>query len=47
MMRLLTLTLLCAFLASLAGCNTIQGAGRDIQKAGEAIERTAKGAKRG
>jgi len=47
MKRILNLLVLCAFVASLAACNTIQGAGRDIQKAGEAIERTAKGAKRG
>ena len=27
---------------TLAGCNTIQGAGRDLQKAGEKIEDAAK-----
>ena len=26
----------------LAGCNTLQGFGKDIQRGGEAIERTAK-----
>jgi predicted small secreted protein len=26
----------------LAGCNTIEGAGKDIQKAGEAVEKAAK-----
>jgi entericidin B len=33
-----------AFLAVafLAGCNTIEGAGKDIQKGGQAIEKAAK-----
>ena len=31
-----------ACLAFLAGCNTIAGAGKDIQKAGEKIEGAAK-----
>lgn len=26
----------------LAGCNTVQGIGKDIEKGGEAIQRTAK-----
>jgi predicted small secreted protein len=30
-----------ALLAGLSGCETIKGAGKDIQKAGEAIERAA------
>jgi predicted small secreted protein len=29
-------------LAFLAGCNTIEGAGKDIQKGGQAIEKAAK-----
>ena len=29
-------------LALLAGCNTIEGAGKDIQKGGQAIEKAAK-----
>lgn len=28
--------------AFLAGCNTVQGIGKDIEKGGEAIQRTAK-----
>ena len=37
------LTLLAAaFLALLAGCNTIEGMGKDIQKAGEGIENASK-----
>jgi len=32
-------------LAHLAGCNTIEGAGRDIESAGDAIADTARDAK--
>jgi predicted small secreted protein len=42
---LLTLLLLCGALW-LCGCNTLQGAGKDLQKAGEAIERAAKNGKK-
>jgi predicted small secreted protein len=34
-----------AFAWMLAGCNTIEGAGKDIAKAGEKIEEAAKKAK--
>ena len=34
--------LLAALCLSLAGCNTIKGAGQDIQRAGTAIENAAK-----
>jgi len=30
-----------SFVAALAGCNTIKGAGQDIQKAGTAVEKAA------
>jgi predicted small secreted protein len=40
-LRLLALTLTTGFLLSLAGCNTIEGMGKDIQKAGEKIEDAA------
>jgi entericidin A len=33
--------LLASFVCGLAACNTIKGAGKDIQKAGEKIEETA------
>jgi len=33
------IALLAAAMLTLAGCNTIQGMGQDIQKAGDAIER--------
>jgi predicted small secreted protein len=32
----------CAAAAALAGCNTVEGMGKDIRKAGEKIERSAK-----
>ncbi len=38
----LCIALLLVTTLMLAGCNTLQGAGKDIQKAGEAIERAAK-----
>jgi predicted small secreted protein len=40
MKTLATLFALC-FAFALAGCNTVQGAGQDIQKAGSAIEGAA------
>ena len=39
-MKMALLALAC--LALLAGCNTMAGAGKDIQKAGEKIEGAAK-----
>ncbi|WP_395624679.1 entericidin A/B family lipoprotein [Thermomonas sp.] len=43
-MKRKTLLMLLAATAvlALAGCNTIEGAGKDIKKAGEAIEGAAK-----
>ncbi len=44
MKRSIALMLLSMFtLAMLAGCNTIAGAGKDVQKAGEKVEDAAKG----
>ena len=37
-----TLSLLIASLLVLAGCNTVQGVGKDVQKAGEKVEDAAK-----
>jgi len=34
-----------SFALALAGCNTVRGAGQDIQRAGNAIEDAAKKAK--
>lgn len=36
------LAILCLGLAFLAGCNTINGFGRDVQKVGEKIEDSTK-----
>ena len=36
------LWLLAAVLVGLAGCNTVEGMGKDIKKGGEAIEKAAK-----
>ncbi|NWG30032.1 MAG: entericidin A/B family lipoprotein [Rhodocyclaceae bacterium] len=33
---------LCALIVFLAGCNTVQGIGKDIEKGGEAIQRAVK-----
>ncbi|NLC24034.1 entericidin A/B family lipoprotein [Oxalobacter vibrioformis] len=35
------LFVLMAVIAFLAGCNTVQGVGKDIQKGGEAVEKAA------
>jgi predicted small secreted protein len=40
MLKTIAILLAAAFV--LAGCNTVRGAGQDIQKAGEAIEDAAK-----
>ena len=43
MKRLLVLMMLAAFsTALLSGCNTIAGAGKDVQKAGEKVEGAAR-----
>ena len=47
MKRSLCIALLLVATLCLSGCNTLQGAGKDIQKAGEAIERAAKNGKKG
>jgi predicted small secreted protein len=42
-MKTLVIALACALM--LAGCNTIEGIGKDIKKGGEAIEKAAEKAK--
>jgi entericidin B len=42
-MKTLVIALACAL--ALAGCNTVEGLGRDIKKGGEAIEKAAEKAK--
>jgi len=42
--KILSTTLIGAFVAStfaLAGCNTVQGAGKDVEKGGEKIQKEA------
>jgi predicted small secreted protein len=41
-MKSMSVVLLVLFAWVLSGCNTMEGFGKDIQKAGEAIERKAK-----
>ncbi|WP_282269035.1 entericidin A/B family lipoprotein [Stenotrophomonas sp. PS02298] len=44
MKRLVALMMLSLFsVAVLAGCNTVAGAGKDVQKVGEKVEGAAKG----
>lgn len=45
--RLVKTFLAAAALAALAGCNTVQGFGRDLQIGGGAIAESAQTAKRG
>jgi predicted small secreted protein len=45
MKRLITLMVL-SLIAGLIGCNTIEGAGEDIERGGEAVSDTAKEVKR-
>jgi len=39
-------TLFVALIALLSGCNTIEGAGRDIERGGEEVQDTARDVKR-
>ena len=47
MQRLIALAMAASFasLALLAGCNTVEGAGKDVKATGKAIEKTADDAK--
>lgn len=42
--RLLGVVALVALMGGLTACNTVQGAGEDLQSAGEAVEDTAEDA---
>lgn len=42
MKSLISATLAITFALALAGCNTVEGVGKDLKKGGEAIERAAK-----
>ena len=41
-MKQLIVILTVLFSVTLAGCNTVQGVGKDVEKAGEAIQRSTK-----
>jgi predicted small secreted protein len=41
-MKQLIISLLVLGVVVLAGCNTVEGVGKDIKKAGESIEKSAK-----
>ncbi len=43
--RIIAAIVASGFLAGLAGCNTIQGAGKDVERAGEKVQDTAQRAK--
>jgi predicted small secreted protein len=43
--KLFLAVLLAVSVVSLSACNTVSGAGKDVQKAGEVIEDTAEDAK--
>jgi entericidin A len=40
-MKILSTLLMLAFAALLSACNTVEGAGKDIERAGEKIEQKA------
>lgn len=42
MRKLASLALLCGLILGTAACNTVRGAGQDVQSAGEAVEKAAK-----
>ena len=44
-MKVLTGTLLTLLMLATAGCNTVEGAGKDVKAGGQAIERAADKAK--
>ena len=41
-MKPIAVVVLVAWAAALAGCNTVEGMGKDLRKAGEKIEKSAK-----
>jgi predicted small secreted protein len=44
-MKMIAAGLLAALLSLLAGCNTVEGAGKDVKAAGGAVEKAADKAK--
>jgi entericidin A len=47
MKRILSILVLALFASSLVACNTMAGAGRDVQKVGEKVEEKAEECKDG
>jgi entericidin B len=45
-MKIWLTTIAMAISAMLVGCNTIEGAGRDLERGGEAVQDTARDVKR-
>ncbi len=45
-MKKITAVLSVCLFAGLAACNTVEGAGRDVQSGGEALSNTARSAER-
>lgn len=46
MKRCLVLLLTCFAFGALTGCNTIEGAGKDVEKVGEKVQSAAQDAKK-
>ena len=46
-MKIWLMTIVMALSAMAAGCNTIEGAGRDLERGGEKVQDTARDVKRG
>lgn len=44
-MKIITATLLALMVLSTTGCNTVEGAGKDVKASGQAIEKAADKAK--
>jgi entericidin B len=44
-MKTLTTIIAVALLAAVAGCNTVEGAGKDVKATGQAVEKAADNAK--
>jgi predicted small secreted protein len=42
MMKRFVIVMAALFAVALAGCNTVQGVGKDVEKAGTAIQKSAK-----
>ena len=41
-MKRIAMLMLVVWTVALTGCNTVQGVGKDVEKAGEAIQRSTK-----